>query len=171
MKNIGRLVKSARKIPVMVRTMDDVIHAATHFPSNRFALVTYLYFFFSVCPIFQVSNVLGTNLDLLRQFMNIVPLKRKLCAGDPAHFQVTFSNYSFLTILFQIDDVYWVEGVGTVVSGTCISGTIKINDNLVMGPSSVSSLRIPFYLKLSRCSNGCLSKLNPSIGNECPLIL
>ncbi|KAK6754534.1 hypothetical protein RB195_013497 [Necator americanus] len=91
MKNIGRLVKSARKLPVMVRNTNDVIHAAVNFPSKR------------VCPIFQVSNVEGTNLDLLRQFLNIVPLRRTLCENDPAH--------------FQIDDVYWVEGVGTVVSG------------------------------------------------------
>ncbi|KJH50158.1 elongation factor Tu GTP binding domain protein [Dictyocaulus viviparus] len=78
MKNIGRLVKSAgaRKLPVMVRNTNDVIHAAVNFPSKR------------VCPIFQVSNVEGTNLDLLRQFLNIVPLRRTLCEDDPAHFQV-----------------------------------------------------------------------------------
>ncbi|PIO57181.1 hypothetical protein TELCIR_21415, partial [Teladorsagia circumcincta] len=84
----------------MVRNTNDVVHAAVNFPSKR------------VCPIFQVSNVEGTNLDLLRQFLNIVPLRRTLCEGDPAH--------------FQIDDVYWVEGVGTVVSGTVLAGTIKI---------------------------------------------
>ncbi|KAK6040307.1 elongation factor Tu protein [Cooperia oncophora] len=122
MKNIGRLVKSAgaRKLPVMVRTTNDVIHAAVNFPSKR------------VCPIFQVSNVEGTNLDLLRQFLNIVPLRRTLCEGDPAH--------------FQIDDVYWVEGVGTVVSGTVLAGTIKVNDTLLLGPNSVGEF-IPLPVK------------------------
>ncbi|EPB68483.1 elongation factor Tu protein [Ancylostoma ceylanicum] len=122
MKNIGRLVKSAgaRKLPVMVRNTNDVIHAAVNFPSKR------------VCPIFQVSNVEGTNLDLLRQFLNIVPLRRTLCENDPAH--------------FQIDDVYWVEGVGTVVSGTVLSGTIKVNDTLLLGPNSVGEF-VPLPVK------------------------
>ncbi|KAK6015587.1 elongation factor Tu GTP binding domain protein [Ostertagia ostertagi] len=122
MKNIGRLVKSAgaRKLPVMVRNTNDVVHAAVNFPSKR------------VCPIFQVSNVEGTNLDLLRQFLNIVPLRRTLCEGDPAH--------------FQIDDVYWVEGVGTVVSGTVLAGTIKVNDTLLLGPNSVGEF-IPLPVK------------------------
>nr|CDJ96435.1 Protein synthesis factor and Translation elongation factor EFTu EF1A domain containing protein [Haemonchus contortus] len=122
MKNIGRLVKSAgaRKLPVMVRNTNDVIHAAVNFPSKR------------VCPIFQVSNVEGTNLDLLRQFLNIVPLRRTLCENDPAH--------------FQIDDVYWVEGVGTVVSGTVLAGTIKVNDTLLLGPNSVGEF-LPLPVK------------------------
>uniref|UniRef100_A0A1I7XG25 Tr-type G domain-containing protein n=1 Tax=Heterorhabditis bacteriophora TaxID=37862 RepID=A0A1I7XG25_HETBA len=122
MKNIGRLVKSAgaRKLPVMVRNTNDVIHAAINFPSKR------------VCPIFQVSNVEGTNLDLLRQFLNIVPLRRALCGDDPAH--------------FQIDDVYWVEGVGTVVSGTVLAGTIKVNDTLLLGPNSVGEF-VPLPVK------------------------
>ncbi|VDM63621.1 unnamed protein product, partial [Angiostrongylus costaricensis] len=122
MKNIGRLVKSAgaRKLPVMVRNTNDVIHAAVNFPSKR------------VCPIFQVSNVEGTNLDLLRQFLNIVPLRRTLCEHDPAH--------------FQIDDVYWVEGVGTVVSGTVLAGNIKVGDTLLLGPNSVGEF-VPLPVK------------------------
>ncbi|KAE9416486.1 hypothetical protein Angca_006014, partial [Angiostrongylus cantonensis] len=122
MKNIGRLVKSAgaRKLPVMVRNTNDVIHAAVNFPSKR------------VCPIFQVSNVEGTNLDLLRQFLNIVPLRRTLCEHDPAH--------------FQIDDVYWVEGVGTVVSGTVMAGSIKVGDTLLLGPNSIGEF-VPLPVK------------------------
>lgn len=57
---------------------------------------------------FQVSNVFGTNLNLLRAFLNLIPLRRKLALDAPAE--------------FQIDDVYWVNGVGTVVSGTCLAG-------------------------------------------------
>ncbi|PAV86632.1 hypothetical protein WR25_23325 isoform C [Diploscapter pachys] len=111
MQNISRLIKSVKKIGVIVRTMDDVISAAANLPSKR------------VCPIFQVSNVTGTNLDLLKSFMNIIPLRRSLSENDPAH--------------FQIDDVYWVEGVGTVVSGTCLAGVIRLNDVLLLGPNSL----------------------------------
>ena len=35
---------------------------------------------------------------------------------------------------FQIDDTYQVLGVGTVVSGTCFRGTIRLNDSLLLGP-------------------------------------
>nr|AAA86431.1 GTP-binding protein [Caenorhabditis elegans] len=110
MKNITRLVRSAKKLPILVRNMDDCVHAAVNFPSKK------------VCPIFQVSNVEGTNLPLLRQFLNMVPLRRQLNENDPAH--------------FQIDDIYWVDGVGTIASGTLLSGTIRLNDILLLGPTS-----------------------------------
>lgn len=68
--------------------------------------------FYRLCPIFQVSNVVGTNLDLLRAFLNLIPLRRKLALENPAE--------------FQIDDVYWVDGVGTIVSGTCLAGMFSV---------------------------------------------
>ncbi|CAI2354295.1 unnamed protein product [Caenorhabditis sp. 36 PRJEB53466] len=110
MKNITRLVKSARKLPIVIKNMSDVVDAAFNFPSKK------------ICPIFKVSNVEGTNLPLLRQFLNIVPLRRELNEHDPAH--------------FQIDDIYWVDGVGTIASGTLLSGTIHLNDTLLLGPTS-----------------------------------
>ncbi|KHN80302.1 GTP-binding protein AGP-1 [Toxocara canis] len=111
LKNLDRLMKSAgvRKLPISMRTMNDVVQAALHFASGR------------VCPIFQVSNVVGTNLHLLKAFLNLVPLRRYLSPDSPAE--------------FQIDDVYWVDGVGTVVSGTCLAGTIAINDTMLIGPN------------------------------------
>jgi len=78
-----------------------------------------------VCPIFQVSNVKGTNLELLRAFLNIVPVARVSHESEPAE--------------FQIDDIYWVEGIGTVVSGTCLAGRISLNDNLMLGPNTVGA--------------------------------
>ncbi len=38
---------------------------------------------------------------------------------------------------FQIDDTYSVPGVGTVVSGTTLQGTIKLNDILLLGPDAL----------------------------------
>ena len=35
---------------------------------------------------------------------------------------------------FQIDETYYVPGVGTVVSGTCMQGRICLGDTLLLGP-------------------------------------
>ena len=92
----------------MVKTKDDVVLSATKFVSER------------LCPIFQVSNVTGTNLDLLKMFMNLLTNRCPNTDKAPAE--------------FQIDDTYSVPGVGTVVSGTNLRGTIRLNDTLLLGP-------------------------------------
>merc|ERR1711862_280306 len=73
-----------------------------------------------LCPIFQVSNVTGENLDLLKMFLNLLSTRSPNTNAEPAE--------------FQIDGTYQVPGVGTVVSGTTLRGTIKINDTLLLGP-------------------------------------
>lgn len=79
-----------------------------------------------VCPIFQVSNVTGQNLDMIRTFLNILPLRRpEQVENEKVH--------------FVIDEVFWVNGVGTVVSGNCLSGTIKTDDTLWLGPDTVGT--------------------------------
>ena len=47
---------------------------------------------------------------------------------------------------FQIDDTYLVPGVGTVVSGTNLKGTIKLNDTLLLGPDPLGSF-MPIAIK------------------------
>ncbi|KAG8229346.1 hypothetical protein J437_LFUL007154 [Ladona fulva] len=105
-----RVLKSpgCRKVPVIVRNADDVLLSATNFVSER------------LCPIFKVSNVSGENLDLLKMFLNLLTTRTPSRDTDPAE--------------FQIDDTYSVPGVGTVVSGTTLKGTIRLNDSLLLGP-------------------------------------
>lgn len=105
-----RILKSpgCRKVPVMVKSSDDVVLSATNFVSER------------LCPIFQVSNVNGENLELLKQFLNLLTTRMPCHEDEPAE--------------FQIDDTYSVPGVGTVVSGTTLRGIIKLNDTLLLGP-------------------------------------
>uniref|UniRef100_A0A915CZF1 Tr-type G domain-containing protein n=1 Tax=Ditylenchus dipsaci TaxID=166011 RepID=A0A915CZF1_9BILA len=115
-----KLMKSpgCRKRPILVTCIEDVIDAAHNFYSGK------------VCPIFQVSNVKGTNLELLRTFLNVIPVSRPVFENKPAE--------------FQIDDIYCVDGVGTVVSGTCLAGMISLNDNLLLGPDSLGKfLNVP----------------------------
>ena len=47
---------------------------------------------------------------------------------------------------FQIDDIYSVPGVGTVVSGTCFKGRIQVNDTLLLGPDLIGQFR-PIVIK------------------------
>jgi len=110
LKLLVKILKSpgCRKVPVMVKSEDDVILSATNFVSER------------LCPIFQVSNVTGENLPLLKMFLNLLSTRSPNTNAEPAE--------------FQIDDTYQVPGVGTVVSGTTFRGTIRINDSLLLGP-------------------------------------
>ncbi|XP_033113346.1 GTP-binding protein 1-like [Anneissia japonica] len=117
LKLLLRILKSpgCRKIPVLVNSQDDVVTSATNFSSER------------VCPIFQVSNVTGENLDYLKMFLNLLTTRMKCDESDPAE--------------FQIDDTYSVPGVGTVVSGTTLKGVIRVNDTLLLGPDPLGQFQ------------------------------
>jgi len=110
LKLLVKILKSpgCRKVPVMVRTGDDVVLSATNFVSER------------LCPIFQVSNVTGENMDFLKMFLNLLTTRSPNTNSEPAE--------------FQIDDTYSVPGVGTVISGTTLRGTVRTNDSLLLGP-------------------------------------
>ncbi|KAK3090341.1 hypothetical protein FSP39_011042 [Pinctada imbricata] len=122
LKLIQRILKSpgCRKIPVLVQNADDVVCTATNFTSER------------MCPVFQVSNVSGENLDLLKMFLNLLSTRLKSETSAPAE--------------FQIDDTFSVPGVGTVVSGTLLQGHIRLNDNLLLGPDALGHFQ-PIVVK------------------------
>jgi GTPase len=82
-----------------------VILSATKFVSER------------LCPIFQVSNVNGENLDLLKMFLNLLGSRTPNTDEDPSE--------------FQIDDTYLVPGVGTVVSLTILVWSITYQEDLM----------------------------------------
>lgn len=144
---LQKLLKSpaCRKLIVMVSNRDDVIMGATNFAAGR------------VCPIFQVSNVTGANLDLLKMFLNLL-MSRTPKQDDEA-------------ACFVIDDIHQVPGVGTVVSGLILRGSIKMNDVLHLGPDalgqyqqvsirSIHRKRMPVtYVKSGRTASFALKKV------------
>ena len=65
-------------------------------------------------------------------FMNLLSARMTPGADEPAE--------------FSIDDSYSVPGVGTVVSGTTLRGTIRLNDTLLLGPDPVGQF-IPIAIK------------------------
>ncbi len=110
---ITRILKSpgARKIPIFVKNHEDCINTATQFVSQR------------ICPIFQVSNVTGENLDLVRSFLNILPHHGRYDA------EAAFE--------FHVNDTFSVPHVGTVVSGIVKAGVIHAGDDVQIGPDSL----------------------------------
>jgi len=110
LKLLIKILKSpgCRKIPVLVSDDDNVITTANNFTSER------------VCPIFQISNVTGENIHLLKKFLNLLKCRTKFSDDELPE--------------FLIDDTFSVPGVGTVVSGTLIKGVITAGDSLLLGP-------------------------------------
>jgi GTPase len=112
-KQITQILKSpgARKIPIFIKSHDECINTATQFVSQR------------ICPIFQVSNVTGESLDLVREFLNILPHHGHYDADAPFE--------------FHVNDTFSVPFVGTVVSGIVKSGVIHAGDTVLIGPDSL----------------------------------
>lgn len=110
---LTKILKSpgARKIPIFVKDMEETINTATQFVSQR------------ICPIFQVSNVTGENLDLVRTFLNVLPHRGQYNVEAPFE--------------LLINDTFSVPHVGTVVSGVAKSGVIHAGDPVLVGPDSL----------------------------------
>ena len=114
---ITRILKSpgARKIPILIKNREETVTTATQFVSQR------------ICPIFQVSNVTGECLDLVRTFLNILPHHGHYDAQAPFE--------------FHINDTFSVPFVGTVVSGIVKSGIIHAGDTVLIGPDSLGQFQ------------------------------
>ena len=110
---LQKILKSpgARKIPVLIKGREDCINTATQFVSQR------------ICPIFQVSNVTGESLDLVREFLNILPHHGHYDPDAPFE--------------FHVNDTFSVPNVGTVVSGVVKSGVVHTGDNVLVGPDGL----------------------------------
>ncbi|KAI3639798.1 hypothetical protein MIR68_002112 [Amoeboaphelidium protococcarum] len=121
-KQLTKILKSSgcRKIPIYINSMSDVISTTKTFVSER------------VCPIFQISNVSGVGVDLLRSFINLLPVYKQFDPKKSVHIQITES--------------FSVPGVGCVVSGVLLNGTVRVGDSLQLGPDT-NGVFIPAQIK------------------------
>jgi GTPase len=110
---ITKIMRSpgARKVPTFIKNREECINTATQFVSHR------------ICPVFQVSNVTGENLDLVRTFLNILPHHGRYNTDAPFE--------------FHVNDTFSVPFTGTVVSGIVKAGVIHEGDNVLVGPDSL----------------------------------
>lgn len=103
--------QGARKIPVFIRDREECVNTATQMVSPR------------ICPVFQVSNVTGENLGLVRTFLNALPPHGWYNSDAPFE--------------FAVNDTFSVPFVGTVVAGIIQSGVIHTGDPVLVGPDSL----------------------------------
>ena len=111
--SIHKLIKlpGSRKVPYKVNTDEDIITVAKNLHS------------LSVVPIFQISNVTGEGIDNIKKFLNIIPKSINI-------------NENKNIVELYIDHTYYVPGVGTVIGGQLLSGSVKVNDKLLLGPNN-----------------------------------
>ncbi|EFC49087.1 GTP-binding elongation factor Tu [Naegleria gruberi] len=118
-ETIHKILKlpGVRKLPYHVKNDDDVLTCAKNLASDR------------ICPMFLMSSVTGENLQLLHKFLNLLPIRKdwESLIDKPAQ--------------YVIDQTFFVSGVGTVVSGIVQSGSISVNDKLMLGPDSNGHFR------------------------------
>ena len=105
------------KLPFEVKDYDDVVVAAKHVVSGR------------IVPIFKVSNVTGEGLELLRKFLNILPPRMR------------WKERVNSSLLMYVDDIFNVKGVGPVVAGLLLSGSVHVDDKVLIGPLRDGSWR------------------------------
>ena len=111
-RRINQMCKNgARKIPYNIKTKDDVLTVSKNIKSD------------TIVPIIQLSSVTLENMDLLKLLLNLLPMRND------------YSQFINQHIELLIDSHFYITGHGTVVSGLLTSGTIKINDSVLVGPT------------------------------------
>uniref|UniRef100_M4B6E6 Elongation factor Tu, chloroplastic n=1 Tax=Hyaloperonospora arabidopsidis (strain Emoy2) TaxID=559515 RepID=M4B6E6_HYAAE len=76
----------------------------------------------SIVPVFQVSNMIGSGLDVLQAYLSVLEPKHVWSAKTPAEFQVS--------------QAYDIEDLGTVVTGLVRAGTFCVGERMLLGPDT-----------------------------------
>lgn len=147
-KQLFRILKSsaANKLPIHMRSEKDIDTVLSSGAAGEQQ---------KVVPVFFISAVDGTHIDLLVNYLarlrpHLEWLQRfasqlgptpSLAGGQPAVDPRT------APVEFSIDETFNVSGVGIVVSGTVVSGTLNREDNLLMGPGSAGDNWTPVTVR------------------------
>uniref|UniRef100_A0A672IW58 Tr-type G domain-containing protein n=1 Tax=Salarias fasciatus TaxID=181472 RepID=A0A672IW58_SALFA len=136
-RQLERVLKQpgCNKVPMVVSSTDDAVTAAQQFAQSP-----------SITPIFTLSSVSGESLDLLKVFFNIIPPLSNSKEQEELMQQLTE---------FQVDEIYTVPEVGTVVGGTLYSGICREGDHLVVGPTDLGQFHKLTIGSIQRNRSAC----------------
>lgn len=86
----------------------------------------------TICPIFSVSNVSGTGVDLLKSFISKLP---NIEISNEEDKEISSGQYDeVIESEFVIDSTYNVKNTGFVIGGTVTKGEILLSQTLLLGP-------------------------------------
>lgn len=127
-----------RRVAYKVNTEEDVLLCSKNNNTN------------SIVPMFFCSNVTGEGIGNIKNFLNLLG-KRKENSGKDSK-----------DVLFSIDTIFYVSGVGVVLGGHLTMGTISNGDKLFLGPNKVG-----FYDEFQVKSIHCKKTLVQSVKASC----
>lgn len=118
-------------VPVLERTTREItkiinrnFHKSIEFQSSENVINLTKFDDQEPIKLFHISNVSGLGLDYFRE--SLYSLKNR----------VNWEKNRCQDTIMWIDNVYYVKGIGIVLSGTLKRGEIKINDRLLLGPNN-----------------------------------
>jgi len=137
LNSISRLLKcpGVQRIPVKIENNEDIITCAKNISTE------------SIVPIFQISNITGYGHDNLRTFLNLIEKKK-------------IHNKNEDNIEFHIDSSWTITGIGTVIGGFLVSGTVKVGDKLFFGPINGNYEQVK--IRSIHCKRVPIQKINHS---------
>jgi GTPase len=122
--------KHCDKVPVKVKNEEDVFQVVQTIETGK------------ICPIFTISNTTGENIELLRLFLSRLPKVRAAPAmemdGCPIEYEVTNK--------FIVDSRYFSKGVGLILGGTVLKGSVSLNQEMMFGPDRQGNFK-PVVIK------------------------
>ncbi len=103
-------IPGVSRIPLLIYNENDLYLGINHLPKG------------DIVPIISVSSVKGTNINLLTKFLNLLPITK------------TQKDKQALEFGAYITEIFFVTGVGTVVSVQIYSGSLRVQDFVHLGP-------------------------------------
>jgi GTPase len=101
------------KVPLVVNNIDDLILFSRNLEEN-------------ILPIFLLSNKSGFGFDYIINFMNLLPVKKKLIKTEPAEFDIQ----EHFTVNNKI-----------IIGGIVTSGKIIVGEKYYLGPDRTGNFK------------------------------